>query len=112
MKSALYLLITLFMMAIAIVYYVGDHQKGRALDKVQHEQDSISRIIDSLQYRSDSLLRRGDSLSVVIGERQGRIDALTASLTIVSQRYENLRSDLSGYSDDQHIRFLADQLSQ
>lgn len=83
------------------------------------ESRGIQQERDEYQYRIDSLIQERDSLLRESGRFSREIDSLTVALDRsvkneqkVRSKYAQLRRDLNGYTTDEHVMFLAEQLSE
>lgn len=79
---------------------------------IRQERDEYQQKIDSLVRERDSLLRESGRFSREIDSLSIALDRSVQNEQKVRSKYAQLRRDLNGYATDEHVMFLAEQLSE
>ena len=84
----------------------------RESESIRQNNDLYRQQIDSLIQERDSFLRESGRLGREIDSMSIALEQSKRSEQLIKQKYAQLRRDLTGYTTDEHIVFLADQLSE
>ena len=106
--SRIALIIIVVMGVILVKIYVDN---ARSTREYEYDREQYQYRMDSLKHEHDSLMRESGRLGVEVDSLIQALDRSKRNEQVIGRKYAKLRSDLASSTTDEHIEFLAAQLS-